>query len=286
MSRKNLQIDRSGVKWMALLQRDKDKVDDSRTATGTHAGDGVRHGERSGTAPGLVRALITLIGVAIAGLLVWLATTFDLGSTGGFWTAMALIAAAGLVVGLSQLLGGWTKWGWPRLSPSVFLFAFLPTLVLAGGILLAMRPTNETDQVRGWAESLGIEGLVRDFWEVPGVLAFAVGLVLAFCFDTSGPRTKFVGHDRAYVRDEDVHDYRPGGATAGGTTTATTTDRSVSEDLRTRGEERRDVHTRDEEGRGVHTSDDEQTHVVTSESHDDNVYDESTRRDPDRRDAV
>ena len=258
---------------MALLQRDTDRVDDSRTATSTRVGDGIRHGERSGTAPGLVRALITLIGLAVAGLLVWIATTFDVGTTGGFWTAMALIAAAGFVVGLSQLLGGWTKWGWPRLSPSVFLFAFLPTLVLAGGILLAMRPTNETDQVRGWADSLGIEGLVRDFWEVPGVLAFAVGLVLAFCFDTSGPRTKFVGHDREYVRDEDVHDYPPAGTTAGAT--GATADRSVADELRTREEEDETVHARDE-----------RTHVVSSGTHEDRVdVDDALRRDPGRRDT-
>ena len=261
---------------MALLQRDKDGAEASRTATTTRTGEGIRHGERSGTAPGLVRALITLIGLATAGLLIWLATTFDVGTTSGFWTAMGLIAAAGLVVGLSQLLGGWTKWGWPRLSPSVFLFAFLPTLVLAGGILLAMRPTNETDQVRGWAESLGIEGLVRDFWEVPGVLAFTVGLVLAFCFDTSGPRTKFIGHEREYVRDEDVHDYRTTGAAAA-PTGATTSERSVSEELR----------TRPEEERTLHTSDDARTHVPTSETHEDRVQlDESLRRDSERRDTI
>ena len=146
---------------MATFQRDDDRTGGA-TAAGTR--EEARPGERTGTAPGLVRALITLIGLAAAGFLVWLATTFDRDATGGFWTAMGLIAAAGLVLGLSQLLGGWTKWGWPRLSPSVFLFAFLPTLVLAGGILLAMRPTSETDQVRGWAQDLGIEGLVRDFW--------------------------------------------------------------------------------------------------------------------------
>ena len=264
---------------MALLQRDRTHVDESRTETRTHTEDGVdvRHGERAGTAPGLIRALITLIGLAVAGLLVWLATTFDLGTTSGFWTAMGLIAAAGLVVGLSQLLGGWTKWGWPRLSPSVLLFAFVPTLVIVGGILLAMRPTSETDQVRGWAQDLGIDGLVGSFSEVPGVLAFALGLVLAFCFDTSGPKTRFIGHEnREYVRDEDVHDFRPVGATSTGTTTTgltTTDDRSVSEEIRSR-----DTTT------GTH---DERTHVVPSGSQDDRVTtDDSIRRDPNRRDTI
>jgi len=44
--------------------------------------------------PPFVRAVFTLIGVGAAGLLIWLAQTFDLTSTNGFWAAMGLIAAA------------------------------------------------------------------------------------------------------------------------------------------------------------------------------------------------
>ncbi len=191
---------------MALLRRSGH--DDDRPVAEEERDD------RAGPAPGLVRALVTLVGLAAAGLLVWIASTFDLGSMGEFWVAMALIAAAGLVLGLSQLLGGWTKWGWPRFSPSVFLFAFLPTLVIAGGILLAMRPAgDETEQVRGWAEDIGISGLVEDFFEFPGLLAFAIGLVFAFCFDTSGPRTRIARRDDD-VRDERVRE-RPRGVVAG-----------------------------------------------------------------------
>ncbi|MBD0291546.1 MAG: hypothetical protein ICV74_09845, partial [Thermoleophilia bacterium] len=110
---------------MALLQRRT--TDDDRV-----------HGERTGPSPGLVRALFTLAGVAAAGFLIWLAQTFDYGgSTTGFWVAAALLAGAGLALGLSQLFGGWTKWGWPTLSPTVFLLGFLPTLVVGGWILLA-----------------------------------------------------------------------------------------------------------------------------------------------------
>ncbi len=230
---------------------------------------------------GLTRGTITLIAAAAAGVLLWAAV--QVVPDGDFtnrryWTILGLIAAAGLVMALSQLLGGWTKWGWPRLSPSVFLFAFLPTLLLAGGILLAMRPAGEeTGQVRGWAQDLGIEGLVGDLSQFAGVLAFTVGLVLAFCFDTSGPRTKFVGHDRDYVRDEDVHDYRQTGSTPVGTSRDTTSDRSVSEELRTRGDEERTLHARD----------DDRTHVVTSGTHDDTAHvDDTHRHDTGRRDTV
>ena len=78
---------------------------------------------------------------------------------------------------------------------------------------------------------------MRDFWEVPGVLAFAVGLVLAFCFDTSGPRTRIVARERpGVVPNEDAHEHRPAatGATTGEAGATATRDRSVAEELRTR----------------------------------------------------
>ncbi len=228
---------------MALVRR---RDDDDRPAAEERPDD------RPGPAPGLVRALVTLIGLAGAGLLVWIASTFDLRSTGEFWIAMALIAAAGLVLGLSQLLGGWTKWGWPRFSPFVFLFAFVPTLVIAGGMLLAMRPAgDETEQVRGWAQDLGISGLVEDFLEFPGLLALAIGLVFAFCFDTSGRRARVVRRDDD-VRDESLTDRRrtavagaPPRTSDGDLDTRTSAERTESSD-RTVADELRDSRDRTE----------------------------------------
>jgi hypothetical protein len=159
--------------------------------------------------PPVVRGLTTLLGVAAAGFLVWLATQFDLGSTGEYWAAMGILAGAGLCLGLSQLIGGWTKWGAPTFSPGVFLLAFLPTFVAVGGILVATRPTdtNEGDQVAGWIRDIGLGGLAGDLIAFQGVLAFGLGIVLSFTLDTRGPRTPVVERETA-VPDEDVHDYR------------------------------------------------------------------------------
>jgi hypothetical protein len=159
--------------------------------------------------PPVVRGLITLLGVAGAGFLVWLATQFDLGDTGEFWAAMGILAAAGVVLGLSQLIGGWTKWGAPTISPSVFLLAFLPTLIAVGGILVATRPTDtdEGDQVAGWIRDIGLGGVAEDLILFQGVLAFALGIVFAFTFDTRGPRARVPERD-VVVPDEEVHDYR------------------------------------------------------------------------------
>ena len=138
---------------------------------------------------GLTRGAVTLIGVAVAGLLIWLATQINDHSTGGYWAVYGLIAAAGLTMALSQLLGGWTKWGWPRLSVNVLLLAFIPTLIAAGWVVVAHQPHPNwfRNHVLNWSDDIGILGLVRDLVEYVSVLAFGIGLVFGFSFDTSGP---------------------------------------------------------------------------------------------------
>jgi drug/metabolite transporter superfamily protein YnfA len=96
--------------------------------------------------------MITLLGAAGAGFLVWLATQVSEDTNGGYWAVYGLIAAAGLVMAFSQILGGWTKWGWPRLSVNVFLLGFLPVLITAGWVLVATQPEANwlRDHVRGY----------------------------------------------------------------------------------------------------------------------------------------
>jgi hypothetical protein len=227
-----------------------------RRTTDDPAGDRIderdRRTERAGTSPGLVRALFTLLGVAAAGLLIWIAHAvagaLAEASTGEYWVAMGLIAGAGLALGLSQLFGGWTKWGWPTLSPAVFLLGFLPTLVVGGWIVLANQPQTGIEEGRfdRWSSDLGISGFVDDIGTYLPAIPLIVGLVLAFSFDTTGPRTHIVTRERT-LPDEDVHDYRterPVGTTSGdddfrterpvgATGTTRDSDRTVAEDLRT-----------------------------------------------------
>jgi hypothetical protein len=165
--------------------------------------------EHAWGSPPVVRGLTTLLGIATAGFLVWLAAQFDLGSTGEYWAALGILAGAGACLGVSQLLGGWTKWGAPTISPGVLFLAFVPTLIVVGGILVATRPTgtDEGDQVRGWIRDLGLGDVAEDLILFQGVLAFALGIVFAFTFDTRGPRARVVERE-AVVPDEEVHDYR------------------------------------------------------------------------------
>jgi hypothetical protein len=193
--------------------------------------------ERAGTSPGLIRALFTLASVAGAGLLIWIAQSISgplaESSTGDYWWAMLFLAAAGLVLGLAQLFGGWTKWGWPTLSPTVFLFGFLPTLIVGGWILLAKQPQSGVEEGRfdRWSGDLGVAGFIDDLNVLLPAIPLIVGLILAFSFDTTGPRTRIISNDRGTrVRDEDVQDYRP----VGETRTTTRSDTTVAEDLRGR----------------------------------------------------
>ena len=138
---------------------------------------------------GLTRGTVTLICAAVAGFLIWLATQVGDSSNGGYWAVYGLIAAAGLAMAFSQILGGWTKWGWPRLSLNVFLLAFIPVLIAAGWVLVGAQPHGNwfRDHVRSWSDDLSIGGVVRDLTEFASVLGFGVGLVFGFTFDTSGP---------------------------------------------------------------------------------------------------
>jgi hypothetical protein len=164
---------------------------------------------------GLARGPITLIGAAGAGVLLWLASRTDHESLGGYWAMLGLIAAAGLALALSQLLGGWTKWGWPRVSVSVFLLGFLPALVVGGLVLLHAQPQGTDAWGRGWAGGLGADGLADDLTSVVPAIALGLGLLFGFIFDTTGLRVR-----QEVIREpEEV----PAPAYVAPTTTTTTT---------------------------------------------------------------
>jgi hypothetical protein len=140
---------------------------------------------------GPTRGLVTLLAVGVAGLLAWVTTNISDKSTGGYWAAYGILAGAGLVMALSQVLGGWTKWGRPSFSPMVFLLAFVPTLVAVGWIFVFHQPhsTLFRGHIMNWSGDIGIRGFVDDMGgELLTMFAFGLGLVFGFCFDTTGAR--------------------------------------------------------------------------------------------------
>ena len=135
----------------------------------------------------ITRGFSTLIGAAVAGFLIWLAAQMGDGSAGEYWATYGLIAAAGLTMALSQILGGWTKWGWPRLSTGVFALGFVPVLLVGGWVLLARQPADFFN-TSNWSRDLGVDGVVGDLGELLAAVAFGIGLAFGLTFDTSGPR--------------------------------------------------------------------------------------------------
>jgi hypothetical protein len=140
---------------------------------------------------GVTRGISTLAGAAVAGILLWFATQIGTETSGEYWATYGLIATAGLTMALSQILGGWTKWGWPRFSIGVFALGFLPVLVAGGWILLARQPADWMN-TSNWSRDLGIFGAVADLGNILPAIAFGIGLVFGLSFDTSGRQREAV----------------------------------------------------------------------------------------------
>jgi hypothetical protein len=132
------------------------------------------------------RGLTTAAAAGGAGVLLWAATLVGQQTDRRFWAAMAIVAAAGLVIALSQVIGGWTKGLRLRLSPSTFVLGFIPVLIVVGWILMASQPGNGWHEgtIASWSRDAGLVGLIHDLALWHGVLAFGLGLVLGLSFDT------------------------------------------------------------------------------------------------------
>jgi len=182
-----------------LRRRTMPEVDDAPTVTrATTTAPDRRAYAGNGAAPpavddgrrwhhGPTRAVMTLLGVGVAGLLAWTTTTISDASTGGYWAAYGILAGAGLVMALSQLLGGWTKWGRPTFSPAVFLVAFVPTAIAVVWIMAFHQPhsTLWRGHITNWSGDLGIDGFVKDMGgDLLTMLSFGLGLVFGFCLGT------------------------------------------------------------------------------------------------------
>ena len=132
------------------------------------------------------RGLTTAVAAGTAGLLLWLATQVGQQTTGRFWAAMGIVAAAGLVLALAQVIAGWTKGLRLRFSAGTFVLGFLPVLVIAGWIVLATQPASgwQAGRFASWSGSIGVLGVVHALGLWHGVLAFGFGLVLGLTLDT------------------------------------------------------------------------------------------------------
>jgi hypothetical protein len=132
------------------------------------------------------RGLTLAIAAGLAGLLLYLASEVGQQTTARFWEEMGIVAAAGLVLALAPVLGGWTSGLVLRLSPGTFLLGFLPVLVAVGWILMASQPGSGWHEgtVVSWSHDVGLMGLIHSLALWHGVLAFGFGLALGSCLDS------------------------------------------------------------------------------------------------------
>ena len=133
---------------------------------------------------GVNRAPVMLLGAAGAGALLWLAGAHtDRSATGGYWAATGLVAAAGLVFGLSQLRGAGGH-------PPAMLLVFVLVTIVAGWVIVGMQPSGNwfARHVRAWSGDIGVGSVVRALGTWVGVLAFGIGATLAAASEPIGRR--------------------------------------------------------------------------------------------------
>jgi hypothetical protein len=132
------------------------------------------------------RGLTTLAAAGAAGVLLWAATLVGQRTDGRFWAEMGIVAGAGLVMAISQVIGGWTKGLRLRMSAGTFFIAFVPVLIVVGWIMMASQPGHGWYEgtIVSWSKNANLIGLIHDLALWHGVLAFGFGLVLGMSFDT------------------------------------------------------------------------------------------------------
>ena len=128
---------------------------------------------------GLTRAGATLLGAAAAGALLWVAAQISRDSNGGYWATAGIVGCAGVVLALAQLRG---RGGHP---PAMLALGFLPVLIAAGWVLIAMQPHGNwfRHHVLSWSGDIGIRGVVEDVGTWVGVLAFGIGYTLGLALE-------------------------------------------------------------------------------------------------------
>jgi len=150
------------------------------------------------------RGLTVALAAGLAGLLLYLAAEVGQQTTVRFWASMGIVAAAGVVMALAPVLGGWTNGLRLRLSPGTFVLGFLPVLVVVGWILMATQPGTgwHEGRVVSWSHDLGLMGAIHSLGLWHGVLAFGFGLVLGMTLDAVPMPAEDVVVDRRRPADD------------------------------------------------------------------------------------
>jgi hypothetical protein len=124
------------------------------------------------------RTYTLLLGIGVAGLLIWLATRVGTHTTWRYWAALGLLAGAGLAFALTQR----TAYGaWSEVTPLGFLLALVVGVICVGWIACFGQPHGNwfRSHASSWSHDLGIRGFVDHMKIYVPVMAFGFGALLA-----------------------------------------------------------------------------------------------------------
>jgi hypothetical protein len=148
---------------------------------------------------GINRGLFALAAAAAVGALLWTTSFFDSGDPDEFWAVMGLIAGAGIAFEVLLTIGTVNGRGRAWLHAGSFLIGFVPAAIVGAWVLLATQPAGGWQQERlaSWSDDIGVGGFVTDIGLFSGVIAFGLGVLLAWSI-------KGVGESGTVVVDDDI----------------------------------------------------------------------------------
>jgi hypothetical protein len=124
------------------------------------------------------RTYTLLLGIGVAGFLIWLATRVGAETTWRYWAVLGILAGGGLAFALTQR----TAYGaWSEVTPLGFVLAFVVALVCVGWIAFVGQPGPNwfRDHFTSWCDDIGILAFVQDMTRYVDVMAFGFGALLA-----------------------------------------------------------------------------------------------------------
>ena len=155
------------------------------------------------------RTYTLLLGIGVAGFLIWLATRVGPETTWRYWAVLGILAGAGLAFALTQR----TAYGaWSEVTPLGFALAFVVALVCAGWIAFVGQPGPNwsRDHFTSWSHDIGILAFVESMTRYVDVMAFGFGALLASApgaFGRSAPApARRSGARGSGARPEDARD--------------------------------------------------------------------------------
>ena len=146
----------------------------------------------------MIRAFITLAGLACAAALLLLVPDTGSAEGGGLWQRAALLAAAGLVAGTFYQLGGVRRPG-RRINVPMLLGAFLPWTVLA--VAICAQRSGTPASLTSWVRDILPDSVLTRWSASFPILAFTSGLLLAFALVEPVVREREPVRVQAHVED-------------------------------------------------------------------------------------